>query len=124
MSEAQDKDRRRYLRVSADEGLECGIEGVGVVHIVGVSREGRGMRVITDKELPAKEELPLKLERSGAELFNGKAKTVWQESWDFEFCSRHVAGIELLGLSDQEREALVSKLPVQKEPAKLPEEML
>lgn len=82
------------------------------------------MRVITDKELPAGGELALKLARDGTELFNGKAKSVWQESWDFEFCSRHVAGIELLGLSSEEREALISKLPVAKEPAPLPEEML
>lgn len=124
MSEQSDKDRRRYLRVSADEGLECGIEGVGVVHIVGVSREGNGMRVITDKELPAGGDLSLKLVRNGVELFNGMAKSVWQESWDFEFCSRHVAGIELLGLSEAERDALVSQLPVAKDPAPLPEEML
>ena len=43
-------ERRRYLRVAADEGLECDISGMGVVHIVGVSSEGRGMRVITNKE--------------------------------------------------------------------------
>ena len=109
-------ERRRYLRVAADEGLECDISGMGVVHIVGVSSEGRGMRVITNKEIPAGEELPLTLSRDGQELCSGKAKAVWHETWDFEFCSRHVAGVELLGLSEEERAALISKIPVAKEP--------
>lgn len=110
-------ERRRYLRVAADEGLECDISGMGVVHIVGMGAEGGGMRVITNNEIPAGEELELTLSRGGAQLFAGKAKAVWHETWDFEFCSRHVAGVELLGLSDDERAALVSKIPVAKEPA-------
>ncbi len=120
----EEKERRRYLRVAADEGLDCDIEGADVVHIVGVSSEGRGMRVITNCELPAEVELDLKLVWEKEELFAGKAKAVWQETWDFEFCSRHVAGIELLGLSDEERQALVGRLPVMREPSPLPEEML
>lgn len=123
-NQGDEKDRRRYLRIAADEGLDCDLEGVGVVHIVGISSEGRGMRVITDKELATDVELDCRLVRDGRELFSGKAKAVWQESWDFEFCSRHVAGIELQGLSDEERAALVGSLPVMKEPGQLPEEML
>ena len=119
-----EKDRRRYLRIAADEGLDCDIEGVGVVHIVGISSEGRGMRVITDKELATDVDLDCRLVRNGAELFSGKAKAVWQESWDFEFCSRHVSGIELQGLNDEERAALVGSLPVMREPGLMPEEML
>ena len=119
-----DKDRRRYLRVAADEGLDCAIEGVGVVHIVGVSSDGRGMRVITDKELATDVDLDCQLDHGGAELFKGKAKAVWQETWDFEFCSRHVSGIELQGLNDDERSVLVGRLPVLKEPGPLPEQML
>lgn len=125
MSEkTSERERRRYLRVAADEGLECDIAGVGIVHIVGISAEGRGMRVITNKELPTEDELTVVLSRGGAELFNGSAKAVWQETWDFEFCSRHVAGVELLGLSEEERQALVSKIPTMNEPGLLPEEML
>ncbi len=119
-----DKERRRYLRIAADEGLDCDLEGVGVVHIVGISSEGGGMRVITDKELQTGVELDCSLIRDGNDLFRGKVKAVWAESWDFEFCSRHVAGIELLGLDQAGREALVAGLPVLKEPAQVPEEML
>lgn len=119
-----DKERRRYLRIAADEGLDCDLEGVGVVHIVGISSEGGGMRVITDKELQTGVELDCSLIRDGKDLFRGKVKAVWVESWDFEFCSRHVAGIELLGLDRAGREALVAGLPVVKEPAQVPEEML
>lgn len=121
---SSERERRRYLRVAADEGLECDIAGAGIVHIVGISAEGRGMRVITNKELPTDEELTVVLSRDGAELFNGGAKAVWQETWDFEFCSRHVAGVELLGLSEEERQTLVSKIPTMNEPGLLPEEMI
>lgn len=119
-----DRERRRYLRVAADEGLECDIEGVGVVHIVGISAEGRGMRIITNKELPSEDDLNIKLSRDDSNLFEGKAKAVWQEAWDFEFCSRYVAGVELQGLSEEDRQALVSKIPTVREPGLLPEEML
>lgn len=125
MSESiSERERRRYLRVAADEGLECDIAGVGIVHIVGIGSEGRGMRIITNKELPSGDEMSITLSREENELFNGKAKIVWQETWDFEFCSRYVAGVELLGLSEQEREALVSAIPTLSEPGPLPEEML
>lgn len=119
-----DRDRRRYLRVAADEGLECGIEGVGVVHIVGLGAEGRGMRIITNKELPDHGELSIKLTRDGKILFEGKAKSVWQETWDFEFCSRYVTGVELLGQSEAERQALISQVPTVREPGLLPDEMM
>ena len=118
-----EKDRRRYLRVAADDGLECAIEGVGIVHIVGISSEGRGMRVITDKELPSDKELGLKLALNEDLLFDGKAKCVWHEAWDFEFCSRHIGGLEILGLSDEERKALVKAIPVAKEPGSLSGDM-
>jgi len=117
MSEQIDeRERRRYLRVAADEGLECEIAGAGVVHIVGIGAQGLGMRIITNQELPAGDELDVTLSRDGAELFKGKAKTVWQETWDFEFCARHVSGVVLLGLSDEARKALVSKIPIESGP--------
>lgn len=119
-----DRERRRYLRVAADEGLECDIAGVGVVHIVGISAEGRGMRIITNKELPGDQELQIKLTHEESSLFEGSAKAVWQETWDFEFCSRYVAGVELQGLTEEDRQALVEKIPTVREPGLLPEEML
>ena len=118
------RERRRYLRVAADEGLDCDISNMGVVHIVGMSAEGRGMRLITNEEWPSDVELDMTLSRDGEQLFKGKGKAVWQEAWDFEFCSRHVAGVELLGLSDEDRKILVSKIPVVRDPGPLPEEML
>lgn len=107
-----EKERRRYLRIAADEELGCAIEGVDFVHIVGISAEGGGMRVITNKELPTGVELDCRLAREGRDLFHGKAKAVWRETLDFEFTKRHVAGIELLGLDDAERAALVGSLPL------------
>jgi hypothetical protein len=112
-----EQERRRYLRIAADEGLECAIEGAGVVHIVGISSEGGGMRVITSKELDTGTDLDCRLTRDGKDLFHGKAKPVWKETLDFEFTRRHVAGIELMGLDERERAALVEKLPVLNEPA-------
>ena len=66
----------------------------------------------------------IKLSRDGSSLFEGQAKAVWQEAWDFEFCSRYVTGVELQGLSEEDRQALVSKIPTVREPGLLPEEML
>lgn len=122
--ELGERDRRRYLRVAADENLECDIADVGVVHIVGIGSKGNGIRVITNTELPTDSELDVALTWQEESLFKGKAKAVWQETWDFEFCSRHVAGIELLGQTAEERKALVERLPVVREPGPLPEEML
>ncbi len=107
-----EKDRRRYLRIAADEGLGCAIEGVDIVHIVGISAEGGGMRVITNNALPSGVELDCRLARGGQDLFHGKAKAVWNETLDFEFVKRHVAGIELLGLDENERTALVNSMQV------------
>ena len=122
--EIAERERRRYLRVAVDEGLECDIADVGVVHIVGISADGRGMRIITNKELPADQEMDLALSRDGLIIFKGQAKAVWREAWDFEFCSRHVSGVELVGLSDEDRTILVGKIPVMREPGLMPEEML
>ena len=119
-----ERERRRYLRVAADEGLECDIEGVGVVHIVGIGSEGRGMRIITNKELPKEGELKISLSRDGKSIFQGAAKAVWQEAWDFEFCSRYAAGVEIEGQSEEELAALLSQIPTVSEPGLLPEEML
>lgn len=116
MSEHGDElERRRYLRIAADEELGCAIEGVDVVHIVGISSEGSGMRVITNKELPTGVELDCRLARDGKDLFNGKVKAVWLETLDFEFTKRHVAGVELLGLDEAERQALVGSMRVVEE---------
>ena len=112
-----EKDRRRYLRIAADEELGCAMEGVDFVHIVGISAEGGGMRVITNKELPTGIELDCRLARNGTDLFHGKAKAVWIETLDFEFTKRHVAGIELLGLDDGEKAALVGQMAIMEEPA-------
>lgn len=107
-----EKERRRYLRIAADEGLGCAIEGVDIVHIVGISAEGGGMRVITNNELPDGVELDCRLARDGKDLFHGKAKAVWKETLDFEFVKRHVAGIELLGMNEAERAVLISSMQV------------
>ena len=100
------------MRIAADEGLGCAIEGVDIVHIVGISAEGGGMRVITNSELPAGVELDCRLARDGQDLFHGKAKAVWKETLDFEFVKRHVAGIELLGMDEAQRTALVNSMQV------------
>lgn len=103
-------ERRRYLRVAADEELGCAIEGVDFVHILGVSADGHGMRVITNKELSLQSELDCRLARGTADLFNGKVKVVWKETLDFDFTKRHVAGVELLELDDAARGDLVGSM--------------
>lgn len=112
MTTEDDPERRRYLRIAADEELGCAIEGADIVHIVGISADGGGMRVITNRELPLDEELSCRLAHAGKDLFLGKAKAVWRETLDFEFIKRHVAGIELLDLSQAQRSRLKASLPL------------
>lgn len=60
------------------------------------------MRVITNRELPD-DEFDVQLDLAdGQPPLQLKGKAVWHESWDFEFVSRHAAGILLTGLSPQD----------------------
>lgn len=91
-------ERRRYVRLTTDHNVQCAIEGVEVVHVVGLGSGGSGMRAITNKELPEGEfsmELDL---NDGGPVLSLRGRAVWQESWDFEIFNRHAAGIELSGL--------------------------
>lgn len=109
MSKAQ--ERRRYIRLDADEKLECSIAGTGVVHVVGLGSQGHGMRVITDQELPDSELFELSIHLSEGDPLEAQARAVWQESWDFGFCNRHVAGLEFVELDEASRQRLVDLLP-------------
>ena len=103
------QERRRYVRLGTEHNIQCQIPGVDVVHIVGLGSEGSGMRVITNKELPA-EEFPIELGLDdGGELINATARVAWHESWDFDIFQRHVAGLTLGNLSEEAR-ARLSKM--------------
>lgn len=104
------QNRRRYVRLAADEKIDCAIGGQDVVHVVGIGSHGHGMRVITDRELPDGEEIPVSLVLAGEES-QAQARVVWQESWDFGFCNRHVAGIEFTQVSDSLRQKLLDLIP-------------
>lgn len=73
-----------------------------VVHVVGLGAGGNGMRLITNRELPDSEfSLLLDLGDDGAAL-SLKGRAVWHEEWNFEFVHRHVAGVELHGLTTED----------------------
>lgn len=94
-------ERRRYIRLTTDQNVQCSIAGIDVVHVVGLGSGGSGMRLITNRELPDEEfELTLDLD-DGKEPLLLKGKAVWQESWNFDFFDRHAAGISLSGLTEE-----------------------
>lgn len=100
------QERRRYVRLGTEHNIACTIEGVDVVHIVGLGSEGSGMRVITNKELPHETfPIELTLDDDGAPIA-AKAHVAWQEQWDFDIFQRHVAGLTLEELSDGDRARL------------------
>ena len=116
------KERRRYIRLDADDRLECSIVGTGVVHVVGLGSHGHGMRVITDKELPESEEFRLSVKLTEGAPLEANARVIWQESWDFGFCNRHVAGLELIDLPDSERQRLIALIPAEEDRQPVPDE--
>ncbi len=104
-------ERRRYYRLSPEADVSCTIEGMEVVHVVGLGATGAGMRLITNRELPGDRDFPVGLSTGPDHSLCLRARAVWRGVWDFEFCSRHVAGIEFLDLGDSERASLMALLP-------------
>lgn len=113
----QNDDRRRYLRLGPEGNVFCSIQGADVLHVVGISSDGSGMRIISDRELPAHEQFQVVIDpQDGNAPIEGRARAVWQEVWDFEFCSRHVAGLALLDLGQSDRERLLALIPERTQP--------
>lgn len=107
------KERRRYMRLSTDKTLDCAIDGMEVLHIVGLGSEGSGMRIITNHELPDGDFGMTVDPNDGQPPISLKARAVWQESWDFEICNRNVAGIAFVEVPDGARERLQALLPAE-----------
>jgi hypothetical protein len=95
-------ERRKYTRLTTDHNLQCQIDGIDVVHVVGLGSGGSGMRIITNRELPD-DEFEVLLDLSdGSPPLKLQGRAVWQENWDFEIFNRHAAGIVLSGLDQQQ----------------------
>ncbi len=109
--EKPDAERRRYYRLSPEVEVDCAIEGMEVVHVVGLGATGAGMRLITNRELPADGDFRVCLATGDGSDLCLRARAVWRDVWDFEFCSRHVAGVEFQGLAEGDRARLVALLP-------------
>lgn len=107
----QDGERRRYYRLSPEADVACSIEGMEVVHLVGLGAGGTGMRAITNHELPADRAFDVTLATGSGPDLTLRGRTVWKKAWDFDFCSRHVSGVEFLDLTDEQRQRLVALLP-------------
>lgn len=114
------EDRRRYYRLSPETELTCRIEGMEIVHLVGLGVNGAGMRLITDKELPTEGEFPVNLKTESGPTLSLKGRVVWKGGWDFDFCSRHVAGVEFVDLQAEERAHLAGLLPPPEERSEVP----
>lgn len=106
-----EKDRRSHYRLSPEAEILCDIEGMGVVRVVGLGASGAGMRIWTDRELPAEGTFPVRLSTGGEGDLLLTARAVWQKDLDFGYCRRHTAGIEFLDLEDAARSRLAALLP-------------
>lgn len=116
MSSQDPKDRRRYVRLATDDAVRCSIEGAEVVHVVGLSSGGNGMRVIVDRELPDTSEFAVTMDIDDSQpTIQARGRVVWQEAWDFGFCNRFVAGVEFVRIDDSARERLVGLIPEKKD---------
>jgi hypothetical protein len=114
------EERRRYYRISPQAEVTCRIEGMEVVHLVGLGANGAGMRLITDKELPSEGSFPVILATGSGPILTLKGRVAWRDTWDFDFCSRHVAGIEFVDLGEEERSHLTGLLPPPEERSEAP----
>lgn len=107
----QESERRRYFRLSPEAEVDCSVEGMKVVHVVGLGAGGNGMRLITDGELPGDRAFAVEVADGREEPLRLRARAVWREVHDFDFTSRHVAGVEFLDLGEAERDRLTALLP-------------
>ncbi len=114
------EERRRYYRISPQAEVTCRIEGMDVVHLVGLGANGAGMRLITDKELPSEGEFLVTLATGDGQVLSLRGRVAWKGLWDFDFCSRHVAGIEFVALGGEERSRLAGLLPPPEERSEAP----
>ncbi|MCE7868811.1 PilZ domain-containing protein [bacterium CPR1] len=109
---SDDPERRTYVRFGPDTDVRCRIPGMEVVHVVGLSAGGTGMRVITDKPLPTDEVFDMSLDLGDDQpTVRCAARVVWQESRNFDFCNRHISGVAFKDMPDAERDRLVALLP-------------
>lgn len=105
-------ERRNYIRLGPDHEVRCEISGMEVVHVVGLSAGGTGMRVITDKALPEADAFDLTMDLGDDQAaVRCRARVVWHETKDFDFCNRHISGVAFADLKDTDRKRLVSLLP-------------
>lgn len=107
----EDGERRRYYRLSPEADVSCTIEGVDVVHLVGLGAGGNGMRVITDRELPEDRTFLVGVSAGTGPEVALRGRSVWKKAWDFDFCNRFVSGVEFVDLEAVHRDWLMSLLP-------------
>jgi hypothetical protein len=109
-------DRRRDLRLTAENNIRCTITGTEVVHVIGLGSEGSGMRVLTNKELPDGElQISLQLDDGGPSI-NLTGNVVWRESWDFDAFRRHISGLATHNLPEEAQarlSAVLTKKPTE-----------
>lgn len=88
------EDRRREARLSPGD-VECEIEGARFVHVLGLTVEGHGMRVMTDCALPTDRILAVSLELP-QETLKFQGRVVWEKEQDFQFTHRFICGIKFV----------------------------
>lgn len=88
------EDRRTEARLSPGD-VECEIEGAQFVHVLGLTHEARGMRVMTDRPLPSDRSFPVTLQLSADNDLHFQARAVWSHEENFEFTRRYISGLKI-----------------------------
>jgi len=89
------EDRRREARLNPGD-VDCEIDAIPVVHVLGLALGGSGMRVLTDKPLSIERAVKIRLHLSPHETLEFEGTRVWQQDQDFEFTRRYISGIKFL----------------------------
>jgi len=98
------EDRRTEARLGPGD-VECEIEGAQFVHVLGLTHEGTGMRVMTNSEIPKEQALPVTLHLSESDTLRFQARAVWSQEENFEFTRRYISGLKIedIGADDSNR---------------------
>jgi len=88
-------DRRREARLGAGD-VDCEVEGVRFAHVLGLSLEGHGMRVLTEKRLPHDHPLKVILYLDAQAPMKLTGQVTWDKDQDFTFTHRYISGMQFL----------------------------
>jgi PilZ domain len=104
---SESDDRRSEARLSPGD-VTCHIDDIQVVHVLGLSLSGHGMRVMTNKRLPAQQPFAIGLQLDEQTTLPLQGRVVWERDEDLEFTHRYISGIQFIDTATPHDELLRS----------------